>query len=314
MRKIKLGLLGPEVSEICFGSLAVSPLQGRVSMSEGTEVLRYAVASGIDWVDTAEIYDNYEQIAPVLKENHHVRVVSKSYAVTAEQMDKSIEKARRALGRDMIDFFLLHEQESGLTLKGHAEAWDALRKAKEKGIVNYIGISTHAVRGVRDGALQPGLDIIHPLINYAGLGIIDGTLAEMLAALNFASSLGIGIYAMKVFGGGHLGTDPVKALRFIQKLPTVQAMALGMSSKAEIDYNLMVLAGKEPCPELARSISTIKRKLYIADWCQGCGQCVEKCSQKALYLKKNIAEVIRERCILCGYCGRSCPHFCLKIV
>lgn len=314
MRRIKLGLFGPEVSEICFGSLAISPLQGRVSMNEGTEILRYAVAKGIDWIDTAEIYDNYEQIAPVLREKANVKVVSKSYAVTAEQMNESIEKARLALDRDVIDLFMLHEQESGLTLRGHSGAWEALRKAKEQGIVNYIGISTHAVRGVRDGALQPGLDVIHPIINYAGLGIIDGTLDEMLDALDFASSLGIGIYAMKVFGGGHLGNDPHKALKYIQELSSVHAMALGMSSKAEVDYDMMILAGESPSPELEQIISKVERKLYIADWCQGCGRCLEICSQKALNIVNETVEVVQEKCVLCGYCGRICPHFCLKIV
>jgi len=31
-----------------------------------------------------------------------------------------------------------------------------------------------AVAGVRAGALQPGLDVIHPILNYQGLGIVDG--------------------------------------------------------------------------------------------------------------------------------------------
>ena len=94
MRKVKLGYNGPEVSEICFGSLAISPLQGRVSLEEGRDILEYALASGIDWVDTAEIYNNYEQLRPVLDKYPEAKVVSKSYAVTAAELWESIEKAR----------------------------------------------------------------------------------------------------------------------------------------------------------------------------------------------------------------------------
>ncbi|HHV63671.1 MAG TPA: 4Fe-4S binding protein [Peptococcaceae bacterium] len=314
LRRVKLGLWGPEVSEVCFGSLAISPLQGRVSEKEGREILRYAVQKGVNWIDTAEIYDNYAQLKPVLQEYPELKIVTKSYSVTEAELKHSLEKARRELGRDFIDIFLLHEQENHLTLQGHAGAWEELQNAKAKGLVGFIGISTHAVQGVRGGALQPGLDIIHPLLNYKGLGIIDGSLHEMLQALEFASQLGIGLYAMKVFGGGHLTGEPEKALKFIRSIPGVQAMALGMSSTAEVDFNLAVLDGQEISPELRQKIRQRERKLYIADWCQGCGNCVNICPQGALNLSDGQATVKQERCVFCGYCGRVCPHFCLKIV
>jgi len=314
LRSVKLGFNGPQVSEVCFGSLAISPLQGRVSLEQGREIFGYACAKGIDWVDTAEIYDNYTQLKPVLAQYPAIKVVSKSYAVTGKQLMDSVEKARKQLGRDCIDIFLLHEQESHYTLKGHSEAWEALRQAKLEGRVGYIGISTHAIAGVRAGALQPGLDILHPIINHQGLGIIDGNLQEMLQAIAFAAEMGIGIYAMKVFGGGHLANEPEKALRFVRNIPGVQAMALGMSSKQEVDYNLALLAGDPIDEKLRQAVIYRKRKLYIADWCQGCGDCVSFCPQGALDITGGQATVQTEKCILCGYCGRVCPHFCLKIV
>ncbi len=313
MRQVKLGLWGADVSEVCFGSLAISPLQGRVTETEGISVLRYALERGVSWIDTAEIYDNYEQIAAAIKGHPEIQIVSKSYSVSAEEMRLSLERARTALNRDTLDFFLLHEQESAFTLKGHSRAWEELQRAKEKGIVRWIGISTHAVAGVRAGALLPGLDVIHPILNYQGLGIIDGTLSEMLEAISFASDLGIGIYAMKVFGGGHLTHDPEKAVAFIRSISGVQGMALGMSSREEVDYNLLLMAGKKVPRELQEKVKHRKRKLYIADWCQGCGLCLEACQQGALSIEK-IAVVNAETCVLCGYCGRVCPHFCLKIV
>ena len=313
MRQVQLGGWGPTVSEVCFGSLAISPLQGRVNAEEGIEVLKYAIAQGINWIDTAEIYDNYAQIAAATKNHPEVRIVSKSYAVTAEEMQQSIDKARKALDRDTLDFFLLHEQESALTLKGHQGAWEELLRAKESGRVRWIGISTHAVAGVRAAALQPGLDIIHPILNHQGLGIIDGTLSEMLEAIAFAAELKIGIYAMKVFGGGHLTQDPDQTLAFVRGIHGVQGMALGMSSREEVDYNLHLISGEAISADLREKVKHRARKLYIADWCQGCGRCLAACPQGALHLE-DVAVVDPEACVLCGYCGRVCPHFCLKIV
>lgn len=320
MKQIQLGWNGPQVSEVCFGSLAISPLQGRVSFQEGVEVLRYALEQGVNWIDTAEIYDNYAQIAQATATHPEVKVISKSYAVTADEMRVSLERARQGLNRDVIDYFLLHEQESALTLKGHQGAWEELMKAKEKGRVRGIGISTHAIAGVRAGALQPGIDVIHPIVNRDGIGIIDGSLQEMLEAIQFAGELGIGMYAMKVFGGGHLAHNPREALRFVREIKGIQAMALGMSSREEVDFNLKFLAGEEIPEELARSVTYREKKLYIADWCQGCGRCTETCPQGALTMEENEeigqlqAKVDPEACVLCGYCGRACPHFCLKIV
>ncbi|HWQ40516.1 MAG TPA: aldo/keto reductase [Desulfosporosinus sp.] len=314
MRQVKLGLWGPEVSEVCFGSLAISPLQGRVTEGEGIAVLKYALEQGVNWIDTAEIYANYAQIAAATKGHSDVRIISKSYSVSALEMRQSLEKARTALNRETLDFFMLHEQESALTLKGHSEAWEELLRAKEKGMVRWIGISTHAAAGVRAGALQPGLDVIHPILNYEGLGIIDGNLTDMLESIAFAAELGIGIYAMKIFGGGHLTHDPEKAVAFVRSIQGVQAMALGMSSREEVDYNLLLLAGQEIPSELREKVKHRERKLYIADWCQGCGLCLEACPQNALHLEERVAVVDNEKCVLCGYCGRVCPHFCLKIV
>lgn len=326
MRQVRLGWNGPMVSEICFGSLAISPLQGRVSFAEGVQVLRYALEQGVNWIDTAEIYDNYPQLAQALGDYPEVRVVSKSYAVTGPEMAASIERARRALNRETLDFFLLHEQESAHTLRGHQGAWEELQKAKQDGRVRYIGISTHAVAGVRAGALQAGLDVIHPIINREGLGIIDGTRQEMLEAIQFAAEMGIGIYAMKVFGGGHLAGSPKEALEFIRGIPGIQAMALGMSSREEVDYNLKFLRGEEIPETLRQAVAHRPRKLHIAEWCEGCGRCAETCPQGALSLEEPEtlereaegsvlqAKVDSERCVLCGYCGRVCPHFCLKIV
>ncbi|MHB1653432.1 MAG: aldo/keto reductase [Desulfitobacteriaceae bacterium] len=313
MRQVKLGWWGPEVSEVCFGSLAISPLQGRVTHEKGIEVLEYAIEQGVNWIDTAEIYANYTQLEEVLSRHPEIRIVSKSYAITAAEMRLSLEKARQTLRRETLDFFLLHEQESLLTLRGHQEAWEELLKAKQDGIVRWVGISTHAVAGVRAGALQQGLDVIHPILNLQGIGIIDGSLAEMLEAIAFAHELGIGIYAMKVFGGGHLNKAPQEAMAFVQGIPGVQAMALGMSSVAEVEYNLRFLEGKKIPLALAETVRHRERQLYIADWCQGCGQCLAACPQGALYLKGQV-EVDRKACVLCGYCGRACPHFCLKIV
>lgn len=63
------------------------------------------------------------------------------------------------------------------------------------------------------------IDVIHPILNYKGLGIVDGSRQEMEQAIKLAYECGKGIYIMKALGGGHLITDIQQAFRYILDFP-----------------------------------------------------------------------------------------------
>ncbi|HHW55548.1 MAG: aldo/keto reductase [bacterium] len=309
-----LGDTGIMVSRLCFGSLSLSPLQGDLACEEGGELLLQAFELGINFIDTAEFYDNYSRIRWALDRwSGEVVVATKSYAYSAEGMAASLEKARQALNRDVIDLFLLHEQESRLTLKGHWPALEYLLTAKARGKVRAVGVSTHTVEVTAAAAAMPEIDVIHPIINCRGLGVIDGGKEEMEAAAKTAYERGKGIYAMKPLGGGNLLREREEAFRYILNFPWTHSVAVGMQTPQEIEYNVALFSGKGISPQLAEAVDRAERRLHIAEWCEGCGICAQHCNQKALVLKGGRMEVIPENCILCGYCGGYCPQFCIKI-
>jgi aryl-alcohol dehydrogenase-like predicted oxidoreductase len=312
----ELGQTGLIVSRLCFGSLTVSPLQANLSAVAGGQIIEAAFSLGVNFLDTAESYQNYPQIRWALQRGWSDRVViaTKSYAVTGEEMRQSLERARRELDRDYIDIFLLHEQESGLTIRGHAEALEYLAEAKCAGLIRAIGISTHAVAGVRSAALNPLIDVIHPLINRAGIGILDGTASEMVDAIKFAAQMGKGVYGMKALAGGHLRSDVEQALRFVLDLPELSSIAVGMQSVAEVEANVLRFSGEEVPEELAQSLLRRPRRLHVEEYCVGCGTCVAACRSQALQVRNGRVEVDTSRCVFCGYCGRVCPDFCLKVI
>ncbi len=300
------------VSRLCFGSLAISPMQSGFSPQEGAHVLRYALERGVNFIDTAECYENYPHIrAGLAGWDKEVFVSSKCYAYTREMMRDSLEAARRALDRDRIDIFLLHEQESILTLKGHWEALEYLLEAKAKGLVGAVGLSTHMVAGARAALETPEIEVLHPIINFAGRGIVDGTAGEMLTVIEACHAAGKGIYGMKIFGGGTLGEQAKEALDWALRLDCLDAIALGMKSRLEIDNNIAWMEGERGWPE---EMAKIKRRLFIEDYCQGCGSCVARCQQKALRMQDGRAVLDAEKCVLCGYCSTVCRDFCIKIV
>lgn len=308
-----MGYTGLSVSKLCFGTLTVGPHQKDFSPEAAADLFGQAFQLGVNFFDTAEIYDTYRHLAPALRKFPEMIVASRSYAVTASEMRESIEKARKELDRDYIDLFGLHEVENAAALKGHREALDYLSKAKADGIIKAVMISTHTVAGVRAGATEPAVDVVHPLINRDGFGIRGGSVAEMVAAIRTAREFGKGIYGMKVLAGGHLINNAPAAFAFINELNCVDAVAVGMQSLAEVKMNLALLAGLPPPPDLESQISLEERRLRIAGWCQGCGRCVAKCGFNALTVINGRVEVDPSKCVRCGYCARVCPEFCLKI-
>ncbi len=309
-----LGNTGLTVSRLCFGSLTIGPLQANLPLQSGAAVIRAALAAGVNFIDTAELYDNYPYIRQALGGTSGVIVASKAYAYTYEGMAHSLERACRALDRDYIDIFMLHEQPSRLTLAGHADALGCLTDAKAKGVVRAVGVSTHTIEVVRAVADMPQVDVVHPIFNKAGIGIMDGTAAEMAAAIKVAAAAGKGVYAMKALGGGHLIADAPTAFDWVLANGDLSAVAVGMQSPEEVAYNVAVFSGRPPAPGLAEQLGRRRRRLLVEDWCAGCGRCVERCPAGALRLEdgKVVADV--GRCLLCGYCGAHCPEFCLKII
>ncbi|MGI6559577.1 MAG: aldo/keto reductase [Limnochordia bacterium] len=309
-------LLGKRwVSRLCFGSLGLGPLHNNLSVEEGAALLREAFEQGVNFVDTAELYGTYPHIREALRGyDGEVIIATKSYASGYEEMAQSLERARRELDRDVIEIFLLHEQESSHTLRGHAPALEYLVEAKERGLVEAVGISTHTVAGVRAAAAHPQIEIISPLINLTGVGIVDGSREDMLSAMEFAASMGKGLYGMKPLAGGHLSGKVESALEFVLAIPTLASVALGMKSRAELMMNLSIFAGKPVPQEIRQAVAAADRWLHIDDWCTGCGSCVDACPSRALRVVGGRCQVDRARCVLCGYCGAACPDFALKIV
>lgn len=310
-----LGSTGLRVSRMCFGVLTVGPLQANLSVDQGAGVIRYALDCGVNFMDTAQYYQTYPYIRQALKGYPgEVVIASKSYAYTKDMMAQSLEEARRELDRDVVDVFMLHEQESALTIKGHWEAYEYLLDCKDRGIIKAAGISTHTIAGVKAAAGIPEIDVIHPLYNISGVGIVDGSISEMAAAVKEAVEAGKGIYSMKPLGGGNLLRNTEEALAFVLGNQDLQSIAVGMKTTAEVDMNIRLFEGKEVPARIRDRVNAVPRALHIESWCQGCGQCVERCSAKALKLVGGKAEVDRQACRLCGYCGPVCKEFCIKII
>lgn len=293
----------------------MGPLQANLGLDEGAALIREAMDLGVNLLDTAEVYDNYPYIKRALRGvGEEFMVATKSFAYEWAGMKKCVEAARRGMDRDVIDIFLLHEQESTKTLEGHRPALEYLLEAKARGIVRATGVSTHFVEVAAAVAGMPGVDVLHPIINMQGIGIQGGTLEDMLKAVRTTREAGKGVYAMKALGGGHLLKDLERSLAWVRDLEFVDAIAVGVVNPAELLMDALVLGGREVPESVRLATRRREKRLLIEDWCRGCGECVAACQFGALRLEGGRAMVDPSRCTLCGYCAARCRDFFIKVV
>ena len=316
MKRVILGQTGLEVFPLVFGTLPLGPLQAALSPEEGGHLIRHALDGGVDFLDTAELYGTYAHIREGLRGfQGRVRIASKTHAPSPDQARKHVEKALREMERDYLDVVHLHAARLVEPFVERKEVWAELKKMKREGKIQHLGISSHRVAVIAAAADNPEVEVVHPLFNRTGMGILDGSAGQMAEAIALCATAGKGVYAMKALAGGNLISEARESLEYVWNLDCVHAVAVGMLSSREVDANIAFFSGL-PCDRaLWGELEKRQRRLKIMErFCTGCGNCVPACTNDALFLEDGKARLRSENCILCGYCAAACPDFLIRVV
>jgi len=316
MKKCALGKTGIMVTEMCFGALPMGPLQANISVEKGAKLIRTALEKGINFIDTAEGYKTYPHIKEALEGyDEEVIIATKSHAETYQGMEQSIKDTLVSLDRKYIDIFLLHAARVALSVfEERAGALQCLKDYKAKGVIRAIGISTHVVEVVRRATEIKEIDIIFPILNKLGMGIVGGSIEDMIKAILEAHQAGKGLYAMKALAGGHLIDQLEEAFNFVRNIEGISSLAVGMVSLEELELNIKIFNDEKIPKNLFAQKIKPSKKLIILSFCKGCGTCVKTCPNNALSLENGKAVVDHKLCILCGYCNPVCPLFAIRLI
>jgi len=229
-------------------------------------------------------------------------------------MKNAVEEALREMSLEFIDIFHLHLIRSRQDFLERQETLECLIEMREKGIVGAIGISAHSAEGVNAILDCDDIDVVFPIVNKKGFGIVSGTLDDMLQAVRSARAKGKDIYAMKPLGGGHLIEEIPEAISYLRNLNFFDSISVGMKTPDEVEMNVRIFEGSYIPDELIQRVKSKRKRLIVYDACKRCGKCEETCDQGAIKVGEKKAIVNHDKCILCGYCAAVCPVFALRVI
>ena len=316
MKKRILGSTGLEVSELCIGTLPMGPMQANIPVDTGAAILIKAAENGVNFFDTAQVYRTYPYLRKVVQQfGNDVVISSKCNSPDYKGMEDAITEAMRELGRDYIDIFLLHAARIDETVfEQRSGALEALIKAKEKGYIRFAGISSHHVSAVAKASEVPEIDIVYPIINKAGIGILGGGLPEMLQSIELVRKSGKGMFAMKALAGGHLVGELLDAIGYVRAIPGMEVVSIGVITMEELELQLQIFNDEKIDPVILAGLKAKKKLKIVPSLCKACGLCIKSCPNDALSMAEPIPAVDREKCVLCGYCTPSCTQFAIRLI
>lgn len=224
MKTRRLGSQGPEISVIGFGTWGAGgdAWGPEVPDDQIVEAIRTGADSGMNWIDTAEVYGgghSEELVGRALEGRGDVMVFTKvaskgaGSGYHADGVRKGAEGSLRRLKRDVIDLYQIHWPSSSVDLE---ETWTAMAQLVDDGLVRYIGVSNfdrdliercEKIRHV--DSLQPHLSMLYqkgrelyPFCAQNGTGVIAyGPLAYGLLTGAFDEDTTFGDDDWR--GGGH---------------------------------------------------------------------------------------------------------------
>ncbi|MGD2066680.1 MAG: aldo/keto reductase [Candidatus Bathyarchaeota archaeon] len=345
MQKRKLGRTGLDVSVIGFGGTWISELK----LPEAVKVVQRAFELGINYFDTAKLDgDSEEKLGASLKDVRDKCILAtKTASRTKSESLTDFKSSLNRMKTDRLDLIQLHGIDDLKTLRkatGPGGSLEMCKKARSKGLVNFIGITSHKPRVLIEAIETNEFDTILVPLNI----VTRQALEELIPR---AKELDVGVAIMKPLSAktsrlitclydpslsllsdepelkALLGQDTASmvrsALRFVLA-QDVSVVVTGMKSVEEVETAAKV--GNE-YSELTSAEKERFKVQFDDNCCQDCGLCLP-CPQNidiaallrfqtlyATYGLKNWAkklynglDVNATNCTECGECEPKCPY------
>jgi aryl-alcohol dehydrogenase-like predicted oxidoreductase len=147
LERAPFGRTGHLSSRVIFGAAALS----RMTQERADELLPVLFEFGVNHLDTAASYGNAElRLAPWLAAHRsEFFLATKTGDRTGDGARASLERSLERLGVEQVDLIQLHnlvEPDEWDIAHGPGGAVEALSKARDQGLVRFIGVTGHGTR------------------------------------------------------------------------------------------------------------------------------------------------------------------------
>jgi len=171
-----LGRTGWRVSDISFGAWAIGSAWGAVDDGDSLRALHQAVDSGVNFIDTADVYGmgRSERLVAQLKRERKEEILVATKAgrrlnphtaagYNRRNLTLFVEDSLRNLSTDSLDLLQLHCPPTDCYYQ--PELFEALDRIVESGKIRYYGVSVERVEEALKAIEFPGVQSVQIIFN-----------------------------------------------------------------------------------------------------------------------------------------------------
>jgi 1-deoxyxylulose-5-phosphate synthase len=247
---VPLGNSGLKVTRLAFGTgTHGGRIQRELSQSDFNRMVRHAYDRGIRFFETADSYREMPQrLAVALKgiPRDSYKLMTKMRWRDANTPKETIDRFRKDLNSEYFDILLIHCVRQPRWPQELERMRDAFSEAKQRKVILAHGASVHGLLPLRDFPGNKWLDVALLRVNHNGTRMdtlgpenadATGNVSEVTRQLAAIHGQGTGVLGMKLIGEGRFTSSEQrqKAIDYVMKLGTVDAVTIGYKSTAEID-------------------------------------------------------------------------------
>ena len=295
MKKRKLGNSDIEISEISFGCMSLP-----TSLAEAKPIVETALESGVNYFDTADLYDkgiNEEIVGELLKPHRHDIVLATKvgnrwsekkdgwhWDPSPAHIENGLKMSLKRLKTDYVDVYQLH----GGTID---DPWDEIistfEQLKKEGYIRQYGISS-----IRPNVFRSFLERSHGISNMMQYSLLDrraeewfDEISETNASVVTRGSIAKGLLTRDwknqlVNSNGYLNYSKEELQKTLSELqnayedihalslafnlshPVIASTVIGASSEQQFTENLKAYEKSQTIQDFSLIDQIIKKDVY----------------------------------------------------
>ena len=287
---------GYKVADVSIGAMRLP-----TDTLEAVELLRYAIDSGMLYIDTSRGYGESEMVVGKALKNGYRKKVKLSSKCSpwnrkiqdtddgsAASVRHRIDETLLRLDVDYLDFYQVwsvNSPETWETATRKGGMVDGIKQAMLKGLVKHTGFTTHEKPENLLKYLKTADWCEVLLVSY---NLLNRSYEPVLAK---AKELGIGTVVMNPVGGGKLAEEsPILkrlagevgavsvadlAVRYVLSNPDVDTILCGMTKKTDVEDSIASAERSDFPPTVVRKINNFFEQLSreTVQFCTNCGYC-----------------------------------------